>query len=159
MGHLGKDWINDRIKDLISPEGFYNRRLKDQLEMVTKRLCARDRDGNRMHGSSTNALVCQVFSSEDLKNASKPRPNARKLPCLAMLDFKPRRNRLNLLAVFRSQYFDTKAYGNFISLAILLYKICRETEYGPGSLVSTANNVTFNKWKEHRNLYDFLSKT
>lgn len=47
------------------------------------------------------------------------------------------------MAVFRSQFFDTKAYGNFIALAILLHKMCKATGYDPGAIVSTANKVTF----------------
>lgn len=51
------------------------------------------------------------------------------------------------MAVFRSQYFDTKAYGNFIALAILLYKICQKTGYKPGCIVSIANKITFDGHK------------
>jgi len=58
------------------------------------------------------------------------------------------------MAVFRSQFFDTKTYGNFIALAILLYKVCQVTGYKPGAVVSTANKVTFDA---HRNdLYKHL---
>jgi len=46
---------------------------------------------------------------EDLKAACQPRPRASRLRCLTQIDFKPIRNELNLMAVFRSQYFDTKA--------------------------------------------------
>ena len=80
---------------------------------------------------------------EDLKAACQHRPRASGLRCLTQIDFKPKRDELNLMAVFRSQFFDTKAYGNFIALAILLYKICQNTGYKPGAIVSTANNVTF----------------
>lgn len=150
-GKSGKDWINDRIYALLHRKGVYFRRIENQLEMVEKRLQARDKKGRRMHGSCTNALVCQVFDSHDLENACKPRPNAKNLPCLTMIDFKPKGDRLSLLAVFRSQYIDTKAYGNFISLAILLYKMCSKTKYKPGALISMANNVTFHD-QRHREL-------
>ncbi len=103
-----------------------------------------------MHGGGTNALVCQVFlSCVDLKAACRPCPRVPNVRCLAMLDFKPERDRLNLMAVFRSQYFDTKAYGNFIALAILLYNMCQDTGYKPGAIVSTANKITFDV---HRDL-------
>jgi hypothetical protein len=58
------------------------------------------------------------------------------------------------MAVFRSQFFDTKAYGNFIALAILLHKMCQATGYKPGALVSTANKVTFEGHK--KDLYKHL---
>jgi len=148
-GNTGEDWINGRIRDLLHPDGYYNKALRsgysfDQLKEVEKRLCARDKRGKKMHGGSTNALVCHVFlPHEDLKEACRPRPRAPSLRCLAMIDFKPERDTLNLMAIFRSQYFDTKAYGNFIALAILLYKMCQKTEYKPGAVVSMANKITF----------------
>lgn len=148
-GETGEDWINGRIKDLLHPDGYYNKALRcgysfDQLKAVKERLSAKDRRGRRMHGGSTNALVCHVFlPDEDLRAACLPRPRASGLRCLAMLDFKPEGDHLNLMAVFRSQYFDTKAYGNFIALAMLLYNMCQSTDYKPGAIVSTANKVTF----------------
>lgn len=157
-GSSGKDWINDRIKALLHPDGVYYRRLEKQIGMVGKRLQAKNKWGKRMHGSSTNALVCHTSSPTDLEKACKPRPNAKGLPCLTMLDFKPKRDKFSLLAVFRSQYFDTKAYGNFISLAILLYKMCQKTKYEVGVLVSTANNVTFHDKRRISRIYDFLAK-
>jgi len=149
----GKAWINDRIEALLKPDGEYYERLKQQIEMVEKRLQA------GMFGGCTNALVCQVFLENDLRNACIPRPRAPKLPCLTMLDFKPKTinkvRKLSIFALYRSQFFDIKAYGNFISLAILLYRTCKKTKYEPDFIVSTANNATF-YCKEKKRLYDFL---
>ena len=162
-GYSGMDWINGRIKDLLDNQGYYKKSLSngfsfDQLQEVENRLSARDKKGNKMHGGSTNALVCSVFlPDEDLKAACQHRPRASGLRCLTQIDFKPIRNELNLMVVFRSQYFDTKAYGNFIALAILLYKMCKNTGYRPGAIVSTANNVTFDSHKE--SLYKHLSSS
>ena len=152
-GSLGKDWINDRIFELLHPEGHYHKRLQKfgQLKRVIERLKVRNRKGERMHGGCTNALVCQVFCpDDDLEIACRPRPRAKGISCLTELDFKPKRNRLNLFSVFRSQYFDTKAYGNLISLAMLLCKMCNETGYSPGTLTSTANNITFDVKKSKK---------
>ena len=161
-GSRGKNWIDDRVCELLHPKGDYFKRLEEfgQLRMITDRL----RVG--MHGGSTNALVCQIFNPEkDLVNACKHRPRAKRLACLTQLDFKPvkakGKKRLNLFSVFRSQFFDTKAYGNFISLAMLLCKVCEETGYEPGTLTSTANNVTFDvkkRKKDRMEFYDFLSQ-
>ena len=162
-GSLGKDWINDRNWELLHPEGGYYKRLARfrQLERVVERLNVRDKRGKRMHGGSTNALICQVFHPDrDLIDACKPRPRARGLACLTELDFKPKGKKLHLFSIFRSQYFDTKAYGNLISLSMLLCKICKKTDYKPGTLTSTANNITFdvlkNK-KDQRKFYGQLS--
>ena len=66
-GYSGMDWINGRIKDLLHNQGYYRKSLSngfsfDQLQEVENRLSARDKKGNKMHGGSTNALVCSVFS-------------------------------------------------------------------------------------------------
>jgi len=65
-GFTGEDWINGRIKDLLHPDGYYNIALRsgfsfDQLKEVEERLRARDSRGKKMHGGTSNALVCQVF--------------------------------------------------------------------------------------------------
>lgn len=159
-GYSGMDWINGRIKDLLDDKGYYKKSLSngfsfDQLQEVENRLSARDKRGNKMHGGSTNALVCIVFSPhEDLRAACRYRPRASGLRCLTQIDFKPIGDKLNLMAVFRSQFFDTKAYGNFIALAILLYKMCQKTGYKPGAIVSTANKITFDGHKKslHKHL-------
>ncbi len=162
-GYSGMDWINGRIKDLLDDQGYYKKSLSrgfsfDQLQAVETRLSARSKKGNKVHGGSTNALCCIVFMpDEDLRAACEyPRPRASGLRCLTQIDLKPIGNELNLMAVFRSQYFDTKAYGNFIALAILLYKMCQKTGYKPGAIVSTANNVTFDRHKD--SLYKHLKQ-
>lgn len=162
-GSSGMDWINGRIKDLLDDNGYYNYSLSkgfqfNQLQEIEKRLSDRSKKGNKMHGGSTNALVCTVFlPNDDLIKACKHRPNAKGMRCLTQIDFKPIKDKLNLMAVFRSQFFDTKAYGNFIALAILLYKICQNTGYKPGAIVSTANKVTFDDPKKPPPLYEYLS--
>ncbi|MGQ9632226.1 MAG: hypothetical protein ACUVXI_18215 [bacterium] len=159
-GCFGIDWINGRIKDLLDDQGYYKKSLSngfsfDQLQEVEKRLSCRSKKGSKLHGGATNALVCSVFlPDEDLKAACKPRPRAGGIRCLTQIDFKPRKDKLNLMAVFRSQFFDTKAYGNFVALAILLYKMCQNTGYEPGAIVSTANNVTFDG--HEKSLYKYL---
>lgn len=159
-GYSGKDWIDGRIQDLFNSQGYYKKGLAeefsfDQLKEVEKRLSARDKRGRKMHGGSTNAMVCILFSpTEDLKAACRPCPRVEGVRCLTQIDFKPIRDKLNLMAVYRSQFFDTKAYGNFIALAILLCKMCQATGYKPGALVSTANKVTFDG--HEKDLYKHL---
>jgi thymidylate synthase len=161
-GAFGKDWINDRIWQLLHSKGCYFKKLKRfrQLENVIERLKFRSK-GKRVHGGSTNALICQIFHpDEDLVKACKPRPRGKGISCLTELDFKPKRNKLNLFSVFRSQYFDTKAYGNLISLAMLLSKVCLQTDYIPGTITSTANNITFDvkkRKKDQVEFYNYLS--
>lgn len=159
-GYSGEDWINGRIQDLFNEQGYYKRGLSeefsfDQLLEVEKRLSARDKNGKRMHGGSTNAMVCILFSpTKDLKAACRPCPRAEGVKSLTQIDFKPIKDKLNLMAVFRSQSFDTKAYGNFIALAILLHRMCQAAGYKPGAIVSTANKITFDGHKN--DLYKHL---
>jgi len=53
----------------------------------------------------------------------------RQYPCLTAIDVKLTENSMNLCALWRHQYFDIKAYGNLISLAMLLKEICDVVNY------------------------------
>ena len=79
-------------------------------------------------------------------------------PCLTAIDVKLTGNAINLCALWRHQYLDTKAYGNLISLAMLLKVICdlvnyfrrefgfrKEVEYG--KIASIACRADFSKYK------------
>ena len=151
-GSTGRFWVQDRIDELFS--GIYATRLTDggnQVEQITTRL----QKGN--HGQTTNALVAQVFRIEpDLRHATHGRPLAPDMACLTQLQFRPSKNKLNLYATFRSQYFDTKCYGNLISLAILLAAVCDRTDYEPGYLLETAYNTTFRDREDAENLDTLL---
>jgi len=133
-GSTGEDWINDRIYEL--QEGFYAERCSDQIEMITERL------DHGLHGSSTNALVAQVFDEEDLEKACVPRPNSGGMACVTQLQFHPVKDQLHLYQTLRSQYVDLKGYGNLIAAATLLSKVAAETGYVPGSVIEHVHNVT-----------------
>lgn len=55
--------------------------------------------------------------------------NIGQFPCLSTIDIKLTNNVLNLCALWRHQFFDIKAYGNWISLALLMKIICDSTNY------------------------------
>jgi hypothetical protein len=152
-GSTGRFWVQDRIEELFS--GMYATRLTqpdNQIEQITERL----NKGN--HGQTTNALVAQVFQKEpDLRHATHGRPLAPDMACMTQLQFRPERDTLSLYAIFRSQYFDTKCYGNLISLAILLAKVCEQTGYEPGHLVETAHNTTFRDYEDAKGLHAHLN--
>ena len=146
-GYMGIDWIKDSINDLF--KGNYYKKISTQIDMITRRL------RSKMHGSSTNALICSLYTLNDLKRACRLRPCVKGIPSLILIDFKPIGDKLNLYTVFRSQYIDTNTLGNLISLAILLYRIAIDTKYTPGILVSTIHNITF-KDKRHKKLLQQL---
>lgn len=163
----GLGWINGRIISLLDDqEGRYKEHLSrrfgfDQLDAVIERLKARDRNGRRITGGSINALVCTVYDpNDDLRRACKPRPRTTSICCVTQIDFKPIGDRLNLMATFRSQYLDLKAYGNLISLAILLDRMCHRTGYAPGAVVSTTHKVVFGDPPHYRGreLYEHMMR-
>lgn len=135
-GKTGRAWIESRIYELY--EGLYHNRLQqpNQIEMIRDRLM----EGN--HGACTNALVAQVFdTADDLEVATSGRPFAKDMACLTQIQFRPKKSRLHLFAKFWSQYLDSKAYGNLISLAMLLGQMCKETGYRLGIIVEHVSNT------------------
>ena len=158
----GRGWIYGRNMSLLDPRGYYHVALSssfgfNQLDKVAERLAFRDKHGRMVNGGSGNGLVCQVYlPGDDLIRSCAKRPRVNNARCLTQIDFKPIGDRLNLIANFRSQYFDTKAYGNMISLAILLYQMCQRTGYKPGAVVNVAHKVVFHGDK--RLLYRHLQR-
>lgn len=138
-GTTGRFWVQDRIEELFS--GMYAARLAEpanQIQMIVSRLS----QGN--HGQTTNALVAQVFQIDpDLERATHGRPMAPDMACLTQLQFLPHKDRLNLFSVFRSQYLETKCYGNLFSLAVLLAAVCDMTGYEPGFLCGAREQHDF----------------
>jgi hypothetical protein len=132
----GAGWVSDRIHELH--RGGYRDRMRDpdQLEMIRDRLRA------GLHGSCTNALVAQVFRDTDLERATTPVPNQQDLSCITQLQFKPTGDKLHLYMTLRSQYLDLKGLGNLASGATMLATMAAETDYEPGHLYETVNNVT-----------------
>lgn len=150
-GTTGQDWIDSRLYELF--EGLYHDRMTnpDQIQMITERL------QQGLHGGCTNALVAQVFDVEDdLEVATSGRPFAKDMSCLTQLQFRPKKDELHLFATFRSQYLDTKAYGNLISLAMLLAQVCEKTGYEPGVLVERVNNTICMDRSVAKDLYNQL---
>ena len=131
---FGRDKIADRIYAL--EEGVYYRDLEKNIKGDKKQLnyLVEHLTDGRVIGKIHNSLVCMVFDP----NRDLCYPNAR---CLMSIDFKPERNRLHLIADWRAQYFNTKAYGNLLSLARLLRKVCKARGFQTGSLISIAHKA------------------
>jgi len=137
-GKSGSWWIKNRINELFS--GLYHKAIVNynQLDFVEDAL---KKIKNRKYTWISNRLLCLTFDPRDkhlnhIHLARQPVP-----PCLTLVDFKPERNNLHLIASWRAQYFDTKAYGNLISLAMLLEQVCRNTGYNSGRLISIAHKA------------------
>jgi len=137
-GKSGSWWIKNRINELFS--GLYHKAIVNynQLDFVEDAL---KKIKNRKYTWISNRLLCLTFDPRDkhlnhIHLARQPVP-----PCLTLVDFKPERNNLHLIASWLAQYFDTKAYGNLISLAMLLEQVCRNTGYNSGRLISIAHKA------------------
>lgn len=147
----------DRLTKYGMPVGVRGQEVKfvDQLN------CVATRSWSKKHVHKTlvcNYLTCVLVDPRlDLYSFSKfKRAQVGKTapPCLTLLDFKDEGDRLHLFAVFRSQFFDTKAYGNWISLAILLQEMCRATDYKPGKILSVALKALFKVKKDAEDLLE-----
>ena len=75
------------------------------------------------------------------------------------IDFKPEGNKLHLIANWRAQYLNTKAYGNFLSLARLLRKVCNERGFEPGNLISIAHKAILERGVKNELLLEKLKGT
>jgi len=152
-GKSGRWWIKDRVRELF--EGIYHRAIVNygQLEFAQKTL---KEIKNRRYSWSSNRLLCLTFDPKDkylnhTHSSRQPLP-----PCLTLIDFKPEKDTLHLIASWRAQYFDTKAYGNLISLAILLDEVCKNTGYTSGNLVSIAHKAILKDKKDAKRLLQWL---
>lgn len=146
----GKWWIENRVQELFT--GLYHKAIckHNQLGFVQDAL--RKIKAKKFTWCS-NRLLCLTFDYEDKSTSHLHLTRQPIPPCLTLLDFKPEQKRLNLIASWRAQYFDTKAYGNLISLAMMLRNICKNTGFQSGHVISIANKAIL---KDKRNAMDLL---
>lgn len=136
-GRSGRWWIQDRIKALFDKKGEYWKPIHrdGQLDYVISALKGMTK--GTVPRWNANRLVITLFSpKDDLHISRAPIP-----PCLINLCFYPVKQRLTLIANFRAQYTDAKAYGNLLSLAMFLKKISEETGFTPFQLFSIAQKA------------------
>lgn len=152
-GKNGSWWIKNRIDEQF--RGIYHKAIVnyDQLKFVQDAL---KEIKNRKYTWSSNRLLCLTFDPHDkylnhMHLERQPVP-----PCLTLLDFKPERKNLHLIASWRAQFFDTKAYGNLISLAMLLREVCKNTKYNSGRLISIAHKAILKDKKDAEKLLQRL---
>jgi len=148
-GRSGAWWISNRIDELF--RGLYHRAIENhnQLNFVQNAL---KQIKMRKYTWCANRLLCVTFDAKNshfshLHLARQPIP-----PCLTTLDFKSERKQLHLIASWRAQYFDIKAYGNLISLAMLLKEICKNVGLQPGHLISIAHKAILKNSKNAERL-------
>jgi len=62
-------------------------------------------------------------------------------PCLSHVSLKLVERKLHMTALYRNQYFISRAYGNYVGLGRLLDFLCRETNCTPGELLCIATHA------------------
>jgi len=153
-GRNGAWWIQNRIDALFQTSGEYwsAMRRNGQWDYIMRAL-------KKMRDKSlplwnANRLIATLFDpSKDLHESRGPTP-----PCMITLSLYPKGPDLSLSAVFRAQYTDAKAYGNLISLAMLLAQVCSETGFRPSGLYNIAQKATlkYSKPTAHALYYALL---
>jgi len=151
-GKSGAWWIGNRIDELFT--GLYHRAIANNNQLGFVQNALKQIKTGR-YTWCTNRLLCITFDAKEshfshLHLARQPIP-----PCLTTLDFKRERNQLHLISSWRAQYFDTKAYGNLLSLAMLLREVCENTSFLPGHLISIAHKAIL---KNSRNAEQFIQE-
>lgn len=114
-----------RLKDGLDHGPIY----KSAYEVALSRV-----DSAGSSGYEADAAICaeaRVFSP-GVDRAP------RNVPCLSHLSFTFLNDRLDLTATYRSQYFISRAYGNYLGLSRILHFVCSEVGCQPGELVCIA---------------------
>lgn len=85
--------------------------------------------------------------------------NLMAFPCLSHLSFKLNRDRtaINLTAIYRSQYFISKALGNLLGLARLQHCLARELGISVGVLVCHATSAKLDMEGMSKKIRTFIS--
>jgi len=137
-GRTGKWWIENRIKALFDAKGEYWEPLhrNDQFEYVISTLKGMQQ-GIIARWNANRQIISLFNPTKDLHTSRAPTP-----PCLISLCFYPVQQALTLIATFRAQYTDAKAYGNLLSLVMLLEKVSKETGFKPLRLYNIAQKTT-----------------
>lgn len=144
----------------------------NQLAVIIYKL-AKDVPAHNQH-----SFVYSIISIHDpLKEnlgliGDKRTVNIGQFPCLTSLDFKLTNDKVNLCALWRHQFFDIKAYGNWISLAVLLKTVCDLTndlrkrflgrmkgEVSPGKITSIACRADFKDTSQMKKVYSLVTNS
>lgn len=150
-GKSGAWWIEDRLREMS--EGLYRRAVINHNQLGFVRLALESR---KRYSWVSNRLLCFTFDPYDKRLSHVHLTRQPMPPCLAFVDLKPEKNVLHLIASWRAQFFDTKAYGNLLSLAVLLRELCEECGYEPGRLYSLANKAILKNRRDARRLLEWM---
>jgi hypothetical protein len=114
----------------------------NQLDQVVRRLrSARDRGHQRGHEYEVSLAMPADEIAVPILAAGKDR-STRGFPCLSHLSFSLLHGAVNLLAVYRSHDFISRAYGNYLGLGRVLQFVGHESGFPTGELTCVSASAT-----------------
>ena len=136
-----RDWERraTRLAALPLPRFYFKRMVAyptslgyvNQLKVVIQGLNKRNRLKARLVDPGP-----MVFTNADRGPAQQ-----QGFPCLSEIQFHRQDRNLTLTVIYRSQYYDTKAYGNFMGLSRVALLAARETNLCIGELIVVATQA------------------
>ena len=114
-------------------------RLKVQVSRRNPLSSAYEVSMGVLEDDSCNSLEIAGADKTDLQIAYPGIDNSQMgFPCLSHISLTFFEQRLHMLAIYRNQFFISKAYGNYVGLSRLLHFICHEISCEPGELTCLA---------------------
>jgi hypothetical protein len=147
--HAKAQRIQSRMRD---SESYFNRLVAypgvagepfNQLEYIVERLIGQRKPRKRGGPmSSAYEVGLSVPEGGDLRVQAPGRDRkVMSFPCLSQISFTLDGDRLNLAALYRNQYFVTRAYGNYLGLARIGDFIAHEVGVQLGEVVCLATHA------------------
>jgi hypothetical protein len=147
--HAKAQRMQQRMRD---PENYFNRLVAypgpdgapvNQLEYIVDRL-TKQRKPRKRGGplSSAYEIGLSTPPGGDLRVQAPGRDRkVMSFPCLSQISFTLEGDRLNLAALYRNQYFATRAYGNYLGLARIGHFIANEVGAELGEVLCVATHA------------------
>lgn len=130
-----------RLISCPSPLGGDVNQLEEVITRLEKELSNAGALGSAYELGIVHAGESPEFSG-DLRVRVPGRDRRRiGFPCLSHISLTFLNGQLHLSALYRHQYFISRAYGNYLGLAQLLEFICRETKCEPGEVSCIATQA------------------
>jgi hypothetical protein len=149
--HAKAQRMQQRMAD---SESYFNRLVAypgadgkpfNQLEYIVQRLIKQRQPRKGGRGgplSSAYELGLSVPDGGDLRvQAPGQDRNIMSFPCLSQISFTLEGEKLNLAALYRNQYFITRAYGNYVGLARIGNFIASEVDVQLGEILCLATHA------------------
>lgn len=154
-----RDWLKrtSRILPHIRPRFYFERMVAyptqgspvNQLQVVIEGFNKRNRNNERLVDPGPIVFI----STENGPTQQ------RGFPCLSEIQFHRDSHHLITTAVYRSQYYDTKAYGNFMGISRLALLVARETGLKVGAVSVLATQARLERVTPIRSVLKGMSYT